>query len=232
MISRATTHVGRRRGLRLALGRHIAPPRFLAFLALMPLAGLAHYHLFPPDEWAKSLAIGFDFAAAFFVLSLLPLLRERGAAPIRVRADANVANRVVVLATSTLLTVVVMAAIAGELPSARHGDLLAIAELVLTLLLIWLFANAVYALHYAHDFYSAHPDDPATDCGGIAFPGTREPGYADFAYFAFTLGMTFQTSDVDITTTRVRLVALLHSFGAFIFNIGVIAFTINALGGS
>jgi len=138
----------------------------------------------------------------------------------------------VVLLVSTLLTLVIMAGIAGELPAARHGDLSSIVQLVATLLLIWLFANSVYALHYAHDYYTTHPEKPAKDCGGLDFPGDGDPGYADFAYFAFTLGMTFQTSDVEMTATRVRMVALLHSFGAFVFNIGVIAFTINALGGS
>lgn len=44
--------------------------------------------------------------------------------------------------------------------------------------------------------------------------------------------MTFQTSDVQITSPAVRKVALLHSFAAFVFNLGVIAFTINALGGN
>jgi uncharacterized membrane protein len=216
----------------LALGRKLAPPRFLAFLILLPLAGLAHYRLFAPPEAIKSLAIGFDVAAALFLVSLIPLVNDRDAQAIRERADANAANRVVVLLVSTLLTVVIMAAIAGELPAARHGDLSSIVQLVVTLLLIWLFANSVYALHYAHDYYTTHPEIPAKDCGGLDFPGDANPGYADFAYFAFTLGMTFQTSDVEITATRVRLIALLHSFGAFVFNIGVIAFTINALGGS
>lgn len=217
--------------LKLALARHVAPPRFLAFLLLLPAAGLAHQWLFQPVHWEKSLVIGFDMAAAVFLVSLLPLLRQQGANAIRARADANVANRLVVLLTTSFLTIVIMAAIAGELPAARSGDMISIVQLVLTLLLIWLFANAVYALHYAHDYYSAHPEHGA-DCGGIEFPGTPEPGYADFAYFAFTLGMTFQTSDVEITATRIRAVALLHSCAAFVFNIGVIAFTINALDGS
>ena len=103
------------------------------------------------------------------------------------------------------------------------------AALVATLVLIWLFANSVYALHYAHDFYTAHPQHGA-DCGGLDFPGTPQPGYPDFLYFACTLGMTFQTSDVQITAPEVRRLALLHSLTAFVFNIGVIAFTINALG--
>lgn len=224
--------MSQRHPLRLVLGRHVAPPRFLAFLVLLPLAGLAHFRLFSPHEWKTSLAIGFDVAAGVFLVSLIPLLKESGAHAIRARADANAANRIVVLAVSTLLMGVVMAGIAGELPGARRGQGPAIVALVATLLLIWLFANAVYALHYAHDYYTAHPREPGKDTGGIDFPGGAEPGYADFAYFAFTLGMTFQTSDIAITATHTRSVALLHSFGAFVFNIGVIAFTINALGGS
>lgn len=221
-----------RHRLRLAVGRHVAPPRFLAFLALLPLAAIGHFVLVQPAEWTRSLALGFDMAAGVFLLSLLPLLRTDHPEAIRSRADANAANRVLVLAMTSLLTVVIMAAIAGELPAARAGQPLAIGQLVLTLLLIWLFANSVYALHYAHDYYTAHPHAPGEDCKGLDFPGDRQPGYADFAYFAFTVGMTFQTSDVAITAPRVRAIALLHSFAAFVFNIGVIAFTINALGGS
>lgn len=113
---------------------------------------------------------------------------------------------------------------------ARAGHALSIVKLVASLLLIWLFANSTYALHYAHDYYAATPDGAIK--GGLEFPGTPSPSYSDFAYFAFTLGMTFQTSDVAITAPALRRVALLHCFAAFVFNIGVIAFTINALGGA
>jgi len=218
-----------RHPLRLAIGRRIAAPRFLAFLAILIAASFAHHHFLPASGWPKALAVGFDVAAFLFLASLIPLLRDESVAAIRARAMANNANRVVVLSCTSLLTLVVMAAIADELPAARHGDALAIAELIVTLLLIWLFANSVYALHYAHDYYTVH--EGGKDCGGLDFPQTPEPGYGDFAYFAFTLGMTFQTSDTAITASRIRSIALLHSFAAFVFNIGVIAFTINALGG-
>jgi uncharacterized membrane protein len=113
---------------------------------------------------------------------------------------------------------------------ARSGDLVALAKLVGTLLAIWLFANSIYALHYAHAYYTKAPDTGG-DAAGLDFPGTKTPFYGDFAYFAFTLAMTFQTSDVAITSRALRHVALLHCFTAFVFNIGVIAFAINALGG-
>ena len=214
-----------------AIGRTIAPPRFLAFLVLLPLAALACHHFAAGMRWTTALALGFDAAAAVFLVSLLPLIRNGNADAIRSHADANDATRVVVLLVTTLLSLVVMAAIAGELPAARHGNGPAAAQLVATLLLAWAFANSVYSLHYAHEFYSAHPAGDG-DCGGLEFPGTPRPCYADFAYFAFTLGMTFQTSDVAITSARIRSVAILHSFAAFTFNIGVIAFIINVLGGA
>ena len=158
------------------------------------------------------------------------LLRDSTAATMRRHAGENDANRLMVLVITSLLTLIVLAAISGELERVHHGSMVAAAKLVVTLLLIWLFANSVYALHYAHAFYLR---DAGTggDRGGIDFPGTKTPSYSDFCYFAFTLGMTFQTSDVDITAPRMRQIALLHSFAAFVFNIGVIAFTINVLGG-
>ena len=65
----------------------------------------------------------------------------------------------------------------------------------------------------------------------IRFPLSSEPEYWDFIYFAFTLGMTFQTSDTEITTVGIRRTAILHSLAAFVFNLGVLGFTINLLGG-
>jgi uncharacterized membrane protein len=211
------------------IGRHIAPPRFLAFLLLLPVGAFGWHWLYPAHGWRDSLAMGFDGAAAVMLVSLLPLLGEVSVPEIRRRAEANDANQVLVLLLTTVLTVVVMAAITGELAGARAGHAVAVVKLVATLLLIWLFANSMYTLHYAHEFYDETPE--GKDAGGVEFPGTPTPGYSDFAYFAFTLGMTFQTSDVAITSPAIRRVTLLHCFAAFVFNIGIIAFTINALGG-
>ena len=219
-----------RAGDALRLGNRIAPPRFVLFLILLPLALFGYRAIMHTAEWLDPLAMAFDFAAAVFLLTLVPLLRASEAADIRLHAAENDANRVIVLAVTTLLTFAVMAAITGELKGAQDHDPAAMAKLIGTLLLIWLFANTVYALHYAHLFYS-RADGTGKDAAGIDFPGTKTPDYKDFAYFAGTLGMTFQTSDVTISAPRIRHVVLLHSFAAFVFNIGVIAFTINTLGG-
>lgn len=212
------------------IGNRLAPARFLVFLALLPVGFFAYRTAFDGRHWGDAAAMAFDAAAAVFLASLLPLVvRDYDAAAMREHSANNDANRVLVLVLTTLLGFAVMAAIAGEMPQAREGDHAAAIKLVGTLLLIWLFANSVFTLHYAHAFYARA--DQGGDCGGFEFPGTTTPDYRDFAYFAFTLGMTFQTSDVAITAPKLRHAALLHSFGAFVFNIGVIAFAINVLGG-
>lgn len=173
--------------------------------------------------------VGFDAAAVVFLVSLVPLLRDSSAASMRRDARTNDANRVLVLVITTIVTLVVMAAISGVLAEVKAHQPYAMVKLIATLAAIWLFANAVYTLHYAHEFYASSGKDTG-DRSGLAFPGTKTPTYPDFAYFAFTLGMTFQTSDVEIESAGMRRIALFHSLAAFVFNIGVIAFTINALG--
>ena len=212
------------------IGNRLAPKRFLVFLALFA-GGLAAMRAgLPAAGWADALAMAFDGAAAVFLISLVPLLRDSDQAAIRAHATLNDANRAIILLVTTLLTVIVMAALAGEMAGARAGDLVALVKLVGTLMTIWLFANGVYALHYAHAFYTQAPGTGG-DAAGLDFPGTKTPFYGDFAYFAFTLAMTFQTSDVAITARPIRRIVLLHCFAAFVFNIGVIAFTISVLSG-
>jgi uncharacterized membrane protein len=70
---------------------------------------------------------------------------------------------------------------------------------------------------------------PGAGCAGLRFPGTPEPLYWDFVYFAFTCGMAFATSDVEVTDPHIRKVVTFHCLAAFAFNIGVLAFTVNLL---
>ena len=214
---------------RQVLGNRIAPARFVGFVVLLLAGFVAIRWLLGDADWKDAAALAFDFAALAFLLSLVPLLRDGTATDMRRHAAQNDANRLLVLVLTSLLTLVAMTAVTGELPRVRAGESLAAVKLVATLLLIWLFANSVYALHYAHTFYA---NEGGHDRRGLDFPGTDTPSYGDFAYFALTLGMTFQTSDVAVTASAIRRIVILHSFAAFVFNIGVIAFTINVLGGA
>lgn len=209
------------------LGNRIAPPRFILFVVLLVAFSLAAGLWL---DWLRGIMIGFDGAAFIFLLSSVPLLAGADAATARRHAAENDANRAVLLGITGVVTGVVLVTVGAVLMQGQSQSGAAIALIVGTLALSWLFSNFIYALHYAHMFY-AKDAKSGGDCGGLDMPATKEPDYWDFVYFAFTLGMTFQTSDVAITSGRFRRIATFHSAAAFVFNIGVLAFTINVLGG-
>lgn len=202
----------------------IAPWRFLMFFALLAF-GIAF--AVPASDGAHGILIAFDGAALAFLLSLIPTFFD-DAKRMRKVAHDNKANRVALLVLSFLITVVILVAVVSEL---AHADAMRPAEkafIAASLVLVWLFANAVYALHYCHLFYTS--DDHGKDCAGLNFPGTKLPLMRDFAYFSYTLGVAVQTSDVAITSPHIRAVVTVHCVAGFFFNLGVLALTINVLG--
>lgn len=95
----------------------------------------------------------------------------------------------------------------------------------------WALVHTVFGLRYAHTYYG-DPDGPAgpkPHAGGLDFPGGREPDYMDFAYFSFVIGMTFQVSDVVITSRDFRKLVLVHAMLSFGFNTVILALTINTV---
>jgi uncharacterized membrane protein len=101
---------------------------------------------------------------------------------------------------------------------------------IATLLVSWLTMQLVFALRYAHEYYTVSDGSGTTD-GGLDFPHEPEPDYFDFLYFGMVLGMTFQVSDVDITARKIRRLATLHGFIGFIFNTVILALTVNIAAG-
>lgn len=92
----------------------------------------------------------------------------------------------------------------------------------------WLLIQTVFAFHYAHRYY-AIPHRGRTSAPGLLFPGGREPDYLDFAYYAAVVGMTSQVSDVAVTSRSMRRLTLIHGVLAFVFNIAVVALSINII---
>ncbi|MDF0490623.1 DUF1345 domain-containing protein [Sphingomonas sp. H39-1-10] len=207
---------------RLNLGHTVAPPRFIAF-GIVFVIGLAT--AIPALGWSRGAMAAFDAASLVFLILVSSLLRNIEIDHIRRSARNNDANRAGLLVLTGVTMLVILVAVAKELQG--KNDLKIIALVIATLVLAWLFSNTVYALHYAHLYYS---EAAGKDSGGLDIPECDEPDYWDFLYFSFTLGMTFQTSDVQITSRQLRRVALGHSLAAFVFNLGVLAFTINTLG--
>lgn len=103
---------------------------------------------------------------------------------------------------------------------------------ILGILLSWMMVHITFTFHYAHLFYD--DDDEGNShkhAGGLNFPNENKPDYLDFAYFSFIIGMTFQVSDVEITSKKLRRIVLLHSLLAFGLNTFVVALTINLIAG-
>lgn len=99
---------------------------------------------------------------------------------------------------------------------------------LLAVVAAWSLAHTVFGLRYAHTFYG-DDNDPATQdyAGGLEFPGGAQPDYMDFAYFSFVIGMTFQVSDVVVTSREMRQLVLLHGMLSFGFNTVILALAIN-----
>ena len=92
----------------------------------------------------------------------------------------------------------------------------------------WLVIHTVFAFHYARRYYRDERLQTGTK-GGLAFPGGADPDYMDFAYYSFVVGMTSQVSDVQVTSPAMRRLTLVHGVLAFIFNIAVLALSINTI---
>lgn len=97
-----------------------------------------------------------------------------------------------------------------------------------TVAISWALTHTAFTLRYAHLYY--RDDDEGV--GGIEFPGTKEVCYFDFAYFAFTLGMCFQVSDMLVSSSQVRRTVLMHALLSFAYNTAILALALNLAFGS
>jgi uncharacterized membrane protein len=177
---------------------------------------------------ATALLLGFDVGALIYLIALAVLFNHCSTLDqMRSQARAQDTGRWGVLWSSVALTGVVAVALTTELHAARSGGAQALLIAAATIVLSWLFINSMFALHYAHGFYG----DFGKKHEGLEFPDTPHPDYWDFAYFAIVIGMTFQVSDVQITSRYLRRVALLHSVIAFFFNVFIIAISVNVAAG-
>jgi uncharacterized membrane protein len=201
-------------------------PRMVLSLALFVAAALG-LSVFGGLRAANAVLLGFDFAAVVFLGILARLFSQATPTHMRGQAQALDTGRWGVLWGGVLMSAVVLAALGDELHAAKGGGVLALAVGVLSVILSWLFLNVMFAIHYAHGYYGDFGDQHT----GLEFPDTPKPDYWDFVYFSIVIGMTFQVSDVQITSNYLRRVVLLHSVIAFFFNVFIIAITVNIVAG-
>lgn len=206
---------------RISHGRYIL---FLLMLMALPWPLTA---LVPP---AEALAASFDLAALTFILTVIPLWRGGEADHIRRQAERDDGGQLTLLLLTAIIVLVMLVTV-GILLAGKDGlDGWEIALLVATLLMAWTFSNLVFTFHYARLYYATGTD--RKDRGGLDFPGNNQPCFADFVNFSFVLGMTCQTADIDITGQHMRRISTAHGYLAFIFNLGVLALTVNVVAGS
>jgi uncharacterized membrane protein len=96
----------------------------------------------------------------------------------------------------------------------------------LTVLGSWTLTHTVFAFHYAHLYYG---DSDEGEQHGLEFPGGEDPGYWDFMYFSFVVGMTCQVSDVQVSSAPMRSLTLIHGVLSFFFNTIIFALAVNFL---
>jgi uncharacterized membrane protein len=101
---------------------------------------------------------------------------------------------------------------------------------VTALFLSWLLIHTLFAFHYARLYYFL-PKGKASHHRGLKFPDDDEPDYLDFAYYSFVVGMTSQVSDVAVLSRPMRRLTLIHGVLSFIYNIAILAMSINIIGG-
>ncbi len=102
---------------------------------------------------------------------------------------------------------------------------------VAALLLSWLLIHTLFAFHYARLYYFL-PEGGDEHHRGLKFPDEDdEPDYLDFAYYSFVVGMTSQVSDIAVLSRRMRRLTLIHGVLSFIYNIAILAMSINIIGG-
>jgi uncharacterized membrane protein len=171
--------------------------------------------------------LGFDVGVLAYLLMMMRIFLRATQVGMRRQARMQDSGRWTTLLSGVALSAVVLVAVTTELHSDSKGGAFAIAVAAATIILSWMFMNTLFALHYAHGYYG----DFGAKHKGLDFPGDEEPDYWDFAYFSFTIGMTFQVSDVQITTRYLRRIGLMHSAIAFFFNVFIIAISVNIAAG-
>jgi uncharacterized membrane protein len=202
--------------------------RAVTVLAVGVAATLA---LLPFTPWELAVVAGWDAAATTFLASVwLLIARANGADTERLstREDDTRANATVLLVaicTASLLGVGFALHLAGDRTGAMRALLVAVA--VVTVALSWTMLNTIYTLRYAHLYYG-----PASRSIVFGDTDTRAtPSYRDFAYVAFTIGMTYQVSDTTLRSPRTRRTVLSHAILAYVFGVVIVAGAINLIAG-
>ncbi|MGH8995507.1 MAG: DUF1345 domain-containing protein [Acidimicrobiales bacterium] len=177
--------------------------------------------------WQAAPLLGWDAAACIFLVwvwGTITGLDAETTAEVAAREDPSTALADLIIIVAGLAC---LAAVGIVLIKAAHSHggvkALLIGIGVLSVALSWASLHTVYTLRYARAYYRTK------EPGGIDFNSDDPPDFLDFAYVAFTIGLTFQVSDTDIGTKQIRRLALRHALLAFLFGAVILGLTINVV---
>jgi uncharacterized membrane protein len=105
---------------------------------------------------------------------------------------------------------------------------------IFSVVLSWNLIHTVFAIRYTHLYYNlmAEEKDMVKEHkGGLIFPTNDPPDYLDLVYFSYVIGMTFQVSDIQITSRRIRHLVLFHALLSFLYNTVILALSITIISG-
>jgi len=208
-----------------------SPRRAVGRLLLAVITGVVVAAALPGSVGAPLRTVaGWDVAAGVLLALVWRIILAAGPEETARRAAAEDVGRSFAWAVAVLGSTVSIFAATVALRNARSMAPLAERELAILCLVAvataWFVCHTTYTMRYAHLYYR---DDG--DLGGLGFPGTEMPCLLDFAYYAFTIGMCFQVSDVTVTQHRMRRATLGHALLSFAFNTAVLALALNLLFG-
>ena len=179
------------------------------------------------DDWHYSVIAGWAAACLVYVVWAWASVWRMDAAGTESHATLEDPGRRVSDIVLLLASSASVAAIVYILVDARHlhgGAQRGVALLsVVSIALSWTLVHTLYALRYARMYYRKG--------GGIDFNQKEPPRYSDFAYLSFTLGMTFQVSDTNITSSYIRRTILRHTLLSDLFGTVIVAATVNLVAG-
>jgi uncharacterized membrane protein len=197
-------------------------------LFISAVIGVAIFFALLLTDWrtASRLLVAWDVGVGLYLALAMSMMTRADVHHMRRRARLQDEGQFMILVLTAVAALASLAAIFALLGT-THGTARSAGDLIIavvTILLSWAFTHTMFALHYAHEYY----DENDGRGGGMEFPGGEpEPDYWDFMYFAFTIGMCAQVSDVTVSCKPIRRTVLGHSVISFIFNAALLALTVN-----
>lgn len=181
------------------------------------------------DSWAVAPAAGWAVAAINYTVMVWFRIGRMDPEQTKAHAVVEDPSRATREALILCANIVSLAAVVMIIVEASHAEswqkFVYAAVALLAVASSWVLLHTMYTLRYAARYYSSDPP------GGIYFNEDAPPCYVDFAYLAFTIGMSYAASDEAVITTDMRRVVLFHSIMSFVFGTGIVATTISLIVG-